>query len=383
MKQFLCPYCFERPAFGSWKFVCQNKRCSSNSTGDTVFTLSSEERKGDPPRKKKCPNCGWEANWFLCPECEKKLPNDIGLYPSRILGLIGPKYAGKSHYVAAIINALRRGRLGRQFQCGLSSLNDETTARYEEEFYKPLYKDMVQLGATQTAVSYGSIPLHYCLTFERTKKVLGFTRKTLDPIFLPLFDTAGEDLLREDVVKRELLYLKESSGLVLLLDPLQTEPVRSRISDPSTLPEISADPIALIDRVVNLLREELQVPRKKKLPIHLAVAFAKIDDELAEKVLHPASRVLRESPHDGLFDLEDCEVVHQEMASYVDEWLGENFTTSLEQNFENFKYFGLTVLGQSPTPDGRLRGPVNSRRIADPLLWLLWQIGLIESKGGK
>lgn len=55
-----------------------------------------------------------------------------------IIGLVGARLTGKSHYIASLVRRLREGA-GGAFNCSLMALDDGTTRRYKGEFEAPLF----------------------------------------------------------------------------------------------------------------------------------------------------------------------------------------------------------------------------------------------------
>jgi hypothetical protein len=48
-------------------------------------------------------------------------------------------------------------------------------------------------------------------------------------------------------------------------------------------------------------------------------------------------------------------------------------------NFNCHRYFAVSPLGKAPTKDGRIEG-ISPLRVEDPLLWLFYQLKIIEAK---
>lgn len=394
MRSILCPFCFKKFRTGQWQFRCltddpalcpntEDKQLArfrgvARLSINRVFDQQSKLARWLGNRKASCPDCGAESYKILCPECHNTLPNDFGQFSSYTFGLIGPREAGKSQYIGVIIHRLQR-EIGARLDCALSTWTDDTATRYETDFYNPLFKEKRVVEATQSArmVYAHKTPLLYCLTMNRN----GLLRKGQRAASLTFFDTAGEDLLKEDIVDSEVRYLSHSDGLILLVDPLQIDEVRSQIKDKSILPVEQANPYDLVARIDNVIRKHHGLSRgKKKIKIPLAIAFSKID--ALGDVIHPGSIVNREADHDGAFDRPDIEQVHAEMEGLLTKWLGAGFDKFLNQNFENYCYLGLSALGSPPTEGGQLSRPVNPHRIEDPLLWLMWRNRLIPARKG-
>jgi hypothetical protein len=353
----------------------------NRSTSPPALPKAFAGRRG--AREATCPKCALPSHTLLCPHCHNEVPNDVCQFRrSLTFGLIGPQEAGKSHYIAVLIHALRKRDFCIRFDCSFSSLGDDTDDRYKSQFHDPLFEHRQTLDATASVLrdKRGRLPLLYCLKFpaSRLRRLLG---KEFDPVFMSFYDTAGEDLLSQNLVDSEVRYISNSSGLVLLLDPLQFDSVRGQVSDPSILPKKWADPQALIERVARVILAQRGGSQERRIDTPLAITFTKIDS-LKPPILYPGAAVLREARHEGALDLDGLERLQAELRSYVAQWLGPGFDQWIRQTFKEFAYFGISALGCAPDAAGRLPQPVNPLRIEDPLVWLLWRNGLVDGRKG-
>jgi len=103
-----------------------------------------------------------------CPRCLKVLPPNIEQVDQNItIAIIGDTFSGKSHYIAALIDQLKRVQLpGRYFHVIAASQDIED--RYLYEFYRPLFAQKQPLSVTRAAVSIVNDPLIYEVTLGET-----------------------------------------------------------------------------------------------------------------------------------------------------------------------------------------------------------------------
>ena len=396
MKYSICPFCFENINLYEVKFRCASppERCSPEN--DTILAkflrvnvkLENKVVKKSPPttiietikswsrvpREARCHNCNEKTTTRLCPNCHSELPYTMGEYKDLIFSVIGAKEAGKSHYISVLIEKIRN-EVGAHFDCSLQPLNDETIKRYREDFYNPVFKKREIIKTTLPARGNPSVrkPLIYTLSFRR--KGL-FNRKIQDVVTIVFFDTAGEDLEAEDTVRTENKYIFNSSGIILLLDPLQLAKVRAELPQDTPLPEENLETEDLLNRVAKLIRIAHGKKPTQLMSIPVAVAFSKID---ALEPLLEGSSLNYPSQHEGYFDLNEFENVNGEMEARIREWSGDSLVKSLEYNFKKYAFFGLTALGCNPHGTQKI-DKLRPRRVEEPFLWLLWQHKLITDQ---
>lgn len=390
MSKIICPYCFEKFNQSEKQFRCVNKNSGEcTREGDKEYSrywrkLNVEAMprviKPDVSFYKQiqnklrfgkksevlCPTC-MTATKTICPFCHNELPFSIGQNREYIIALIGAKQAGKSHYIAILINQFK-GIVGHNFGCDLQWKTEETKDRYNKEFLEPLFEKKEIIQGTISAEAERKHPLIYEINRQK-RSITGL---------MVFFDTAGEDLDNIDTMRTEINYITNSSGIILLLDPLQIPAVRDRLSKDSILPEEQTNPVDIVIRVINLIRERNNLPKRQLINIPIALAFSKID--ALRSILPPDSSLNRASTHDGKFDIDDSELVSSEIQAYLHEWIGPELNNLVENNFKHFSYFGLSALGSNPDVNGKLIEEISPFRTEDPFLWLLWKNKIIKGQ---
>ena len=233
---------------------------------------------------------------------------------------------------------------------------------------EPLFEKKEIIQGTISAEAERKHPLIYEINRQK-RSITGL---------MVFFDTAGEDLDNIDTMRTEINYITNSSGIILLLDPLQIPAVRDRLSKDSILPEEQTNPVDIVIRVINLIRERNNLPKRQLINIPIALAFSKID--ALRSILPPDSSLNRASTHDGKFDIDDSELVSSEIQAYLHEWIGPELNNLVENNFKHFSYFGLSALGSNPDVNGKLIEEISPFRTEDPFLWLLWKNKIIKGQ---
>ncbi|HEY0546007.1 MAG TPA: hypothetical protein VGC91_11565 [Pyrinomonadaceae bacterium] len=337
--------------------------------------FSAPGRWGRVPGIAVC-KCGMKTTKQVCPHCHNELPSQFGTTETRTIALIGAKEAGKSHYIAVLINELMN-RVGMNFNAALNALDEQTIKRYKEDFRRYIYDKREVIPTTLSARAQISVryPLAYRFSIKR-RGMLPFNG--LHVSSLVFFDTAGEDLKHIDLMATETKYLANSDGLIFLLDPLQIPAVRDLIDSSTPLPSVDTEPQEIIGRAATLIRQMRQMSPTEKIKTPVALAFSKLD--AIRPLFDPGSPVHEASRHDGSFDVTDAQRVSDNMRAYLSQWVGSGLDMFLQHNFENYSYFGLSALGSPPDTQGRLPFGVAPFRVEDPLLWILYQLGVVPGR---
>lgn len=382
---YICPYCFSKHDLDDVNFICKNdpNECENAREG-VLFESQDEYGKNEMPEYAICNRCGEKSHIKVCPTCHAELPYGIGAYDDLVFAVIGAKEAGKSHYIAVLIDKIMN-EISSAFNCSLSAVDDATIKRYRNDFYNPVFKRSELIRVTRSAKTDSSVkqPLIYNLTFKEQGLFGNFlkNKRINNVVTIAFFDTAGEDLDSEDTMKAVNRYIYNSSGIIFILDPLQLENVREMVPTGIPLPEQNTEIEDLLSRTANLIRKANGIKVDKLIDIPVAVAFSKMD--AVESLIDPSSSINYTSSHinKGYFDLSDFEDVNGTMESLVRSWGGENFANQLSSNFKDFAYFGITALGCNPESSKITK--LRPHRVEDPFLWLLYKHKLIKAEKRK
>ncbi len=383
-RQEVCPYCFERYRLKATPFRCASppSRCKPErdevrhrAWGDGLpmgRVLPAEKKFVDQMR---CSSCGQISRKRLCSHCHMELPHTTGKFRNLILAVIGAKEAGKSHYLAVLIDQIRK-HVGPALDILLEPLNDQTIKRYREDFYEPIFRRGTVIRGTVSALADSRVqmPLVYSLTLSG-KGPLG-RRRIKGVVTLVFFDTAGEDLNDQDTMSTVNKYIYRSDGIILLLDPLQLGRVRDRLNGSVSLPSRNTETSDIITRTTSLILAGRELSADAMVPTPLAVAFSKFD--AVESLVDPQFQLNADPDHLGGYDLADFEAVNAEMQSLLEEWDNRAVLQQVETRYQRFGYFGLSALGCNPHGDKKIPR-VLPRRAEDPFLWLLHQHKLIPA----
>jgi Double-GTPase 2 len=383
-QKITCPFCFAEFSAQELRFRCIGLSCTGRAV-DEVYArarglvptnmgrvLTPGKRAFGLPRVVECDVCKKETRTRICPTCHFELSHDVGQIDQRIIAIIGGSNTGKSHYIAALITRLQH-EVGANFKFSVSMIGDGTRERWLNDFYIPLFERKSVLQPTQGVQldSRVKIPLIFRLTLSNGNHIRALN--------LSFFDTAGEDMtaLALDTLSVEARYISQADGVIVLLDPLQIGSVRQKLPYVNTPPpDPKARPEFIVARLRELFERRENLPANKKVPVPIAFTLSKVDTLLS--IVEPGSALQRPSEHFGLVDLTDVQSVSTEISNYLREWIDPNFCNTIENQYANYRYFGVSSLGGQPV-NAQL-DTVNPLRVEDPFLWILYQLKLVKGK---
>jgi len=384
----ICPYCFEYFYIKDTPFRCSNPTCDREM--DVVFKETWDDSlplgKVLNPTGKfndrfhnsiRCNDCGHNSHKRICPHCHMELPHTTGHFKNYIFAVIGAKDTGKSHYIAVLIDQIKR-RIGPKLGLLMTAENDFTTERYANDFYKPIFKDRKVINTTKSATIDRSVQHPMVYSIRVTGNSLFEKNKIIKYITLVFFDTAGEDLNSEDTMSTVNKYIYRADGIILLIDPLQLNTVRNQLKPMGTaLPnaKINTGTSDILNRTTRLIEKGRKLNPTTKINTPLAICFSKFDAVLP--LIDKQFQLNSSAKHDNGFDNDDFEAINNEMESLLEQWGGQDIIHLTKTRYKEYGYFGLSALGCNPHDTSKIPSVVPSR-VEDPFLWLLAKNGIIK-----
>lgn len=383
-----CPYCFTAVPQRSVRFRCQGGApgrgagCPPEVDDVLADYLGSAVAATLPPvfsadgrrQRADCPRCGLDTFRRVCPACHNQLPAQYCETPGKIVALVGAKNSGKSTYIAVLLHELEH-RLGSELETSLVACDDRTIDRYQQDFAKPLFGEHRLLPTTQSAATAIRWPMVYLLSRTRQGR---FRRRQDSSLALVLFDTAGEDLGRRDLVELHLRYLTAADAVIFLVDPLELPGAAADTRDEARSEGTpDANPIHVLSRVTETLRSGHELKPGQRLKVPMAIALTKID--VLQPALEQQSPLHQPRPRSARLDLDDRDAVHEQVRALLHNWHTDGLDNYLDHNYAEYGFFGLSALGGLPKDGAVAPGGIRPYRVEDPLLWLLHRFGMLDA----
>ena len=384
-RQVLCPYCFEPINLSETPFLCENKNCEKKAKEENRIATFARaripllERLGITvsPDGLVHSDCGEISHKRLCPKCLEVLPRDIKNLTNFSIAIIGPKGAGKSHYIAMLIKKIET--MAMDYNWSLIPVDDATINNYEIRYKQPLFKYKKPIRSTASEDDLTERRLSYTLHANNGKKVL-----------IVFNDIAGEDFASTKVLNSKYKnYICNASGIICIMDPLQLRLVRDNIMTNHNENELpipaSVHAKDVISRIYNIIKEGSDKNISGKLHVPLAVAFSKMDfiKDAGETASTVWERLYQESRHQKNFSEDEFENINGILKSWLID-IDEMGIVSQTNAFESNGFFGFSAIGCNPQTvnanDPSLDREPRSCRVEDPFLWILKCNNIIKSK---
>lgn len=308
----------------------------------------------------------------VCCHCHNPLPNLYGKNPVRFISVVGISNAGKTVYLSQLIGNMA----DYMSKVGLGASQMGTSTQIFMENNK--VKEGVPLPGSTPAESFQQ-PLFYQLSDGRQVETL------------VIYDVAGEVFVDAALVQHFAPFVQHSDGVILIIDPMQFSSNGAGITD---------KPTAVLDKIHSL------IPRKKGsvlCEVPMAVCISKSDlPELREMFARaiPDASLIDNLQTDvvgvkgankknlPVFNWDGYAEIYKDLDAFVEE-VNPGLSSTLGTNYTHYSYFAFSALGcaveaQTDKRGNEFQAPVQDvrpRRVEEPLMWLLWQLGFIGDTG--
>ncbi|MET3290538.1 UNVERIFIED_CONTAM: hypothetical protein ABID98_003108 [Brevibacillus sp. OAP136] len=309
----------------------------------------------------------------LCPKCHNELPITAGKAPSNIISIVGASQVGKSVYMTSLIHTLQK-ITASNFEAACMPLNAEISRKFRENYEAPLFEHGNLLDSTQKEKRQE--PFIFQFIFKDSSKA---------PLTLVFFDVAGEGMVDREYLDIYAAHVKNSSGILFLVDPLQIRTIRDRIMiNLGDRPgEFTARYDEPRDVVISLFENFIGYQEQSKTNIPTAVVLTKSDmlqslkDEDGDYI-KSNSNVFKNVVHKEFLNLSEFENINGEVRRFIEK-VDRPFKDALEVYFTNVAYFAVSSLGSNPV-DQRVTGIVTPIRVDEPFIWLLHELDYVEGR---
>jgi hypothetical protein len=304
----------------------------------------------------------------ICPHCHNDLPAQAGYAPSTIISVVGASQAGKSVYLTALLHVLKTVT-PRGFPIFCTPITGEMGRKFKLEYEDPLVERGLLLASTQKE----KVQEPFIFTFS-------FTDTNLPEINVAFFDVAGEGLVDTAYMDIYAAHVRNSSGILFLADPVQFRAVGAKIN---LLNNISggdtyfAEPTEVLS---GLVEDYIYKQGGGTSDVPTAIVLTKTDllEAVAEtgEYVRPQANMFKNFTHRSFFNVGEFKKIDAEVQDFIAD-ADPNFRNALLRRFSRVGFFAVSALGSKPV-DGRVAS-FAPMRVDEPFLWLLWQLGYIES----
>ncbi|WP_160722759.1 TRAFAC clade GTPase domain-containing protein [Bacillus sp. USDA818B3_A] len=309
----------------------------------------------------------------LCPDCHNDLPITAGKYPSNIVSIIGGTSVGKTVYMTSLIHTLQH-ITANHFNAACIPLTTEVSMRFRVNYEVPLFGHGSMLQSTEKTIRQE--PLIFQFIFKNEDQ---------SPLTLCFFDVAGEGMTDQDYLKIYAAHIKNSAGIMFLVDPMQIKMIRDKLI--YQMGEQAVGRLDLGDEprevVISLFGDFIAHLENNHTTIPTAVILTKSDLLNALKsdgdYISANSNVFRNYIHKDYLHLDEYENINGEIRRFLSR-IDTPLVNSLEVYFKEISYFAVSALGSNPV-NQQVNGIISPVRVDEPFVWLLYKLGYIEGRG--
>lgn len=309
----------------------------------------------------------------LCPNCHNELPITAGKVPSNIISIVGASQVGKSVYMTSLIHTLQH-ITADHFDAACMPLNAEISRKFRTLYEEPLFERGDLLASTQKEKMQE--PFIFQFVFKDESK---------PPLTLVFFDVAGEGMVDQDYLGLHGQHIKNSAGILFMVDPLQIRSIRERIrlqsrgEEENWIPQYDEPR----DVVLTMFGDFIAYQEKNKTDIPTAVVLTKSDmlHSLAEEdgeYLRSNSNIFNNMVHRKWLNLTEFNNIDGEVRRFIEK-VDKPFKGTMDVYFSNTGYFAVSALGSNPV-NQRIQGVVTPIRVDEPFIWLLYKLKYIEGR---
>ncbi|WP_206110222.1 TRAFAC clade GTPase domain-containing protein [Paenibacillus aquistagni] len=395
----VCPYCFNKFSPEEVVFRAAHSREDDEDYAlqedealnryrdrfglDTVYEMEAVLRPQDIPEEHRIysdhvlvalhDRYGVTTRKRLCPHCHNELPVTAGKVPSNIISIVGASQVGKSVYMTSLIHTLQHMTADR-FDAACMPLTTEISRKFRTMYEEPLFERGDLLASTQKEKMQE--PFIFQFVFRDESK---------PPLTLVFFDVAGEGMVDQDYLGLHGQHIKNSAGILFMIDPLQIRSIREKIrikygDQPGEWTPQYDEPR---DVVLTLFGDFIAYEESGKTDIPTAVVLTKSDmlNFLKEEdgdYIKPNSNMFNNAVHEKYFNLSKFENIDGEVRRFIEK-VDRPFKGTMDVYFSNAAYFAVSALGSNPV-NQKLQGVVSPIRVDEPFIWLLYQLQYIEGR---
>lgn len=315
----------------------------------------------------------------ICPACGYYLPRNIDTTPLLNVAVIGDYQAGKSHYIAALIKQLREHRVVPDEEFfRMICMTPQVEQKYNQDYFLKLFTQRETIDRTQPLVQGEAIdPLIYELTFRRG---LEFFPQAVN---IAIHDAAGADFSSEERVVEFTRHVIHARAIIYLANPATLPDIEKTLPPEIIRPGDPRSPSDTLTRIIKLIEDFRQLPAGARLgDLPVAVTISKSD--LLKKLRPQDNRFVysfTENPvYGGGIDLEDLDKVERDVLEVLNIHAGDRSLIPSTQTIERKRFLAISATGWPPEAD-ETYPTVEPCRCLDPLLWILYELGLVPRAG--
>lgn len=303
----------------------------------------------------------------LCPFCHNRVVEGAGKQDMHMISVIGNTSAGKSVYLAILSKIVGEDK---SLNASVFFKGNEEEEEYYLKNYKSLIKENRRLNATNGVVP--PIPFEISFTDPATNKKRS--------VLIVFRDIMGECIQNLRDLGLSGKHIKESSGLLYLLDPTGFDEVAGEVTKRPYDSGSQAESLTALKRY--LTGDEYE----ELCGIPTAIIVAKSDiiskmsffaDSRYSKLVSDPDWRLR---HPGFINPEAIEESHEGITCFLNTISEKEYPANAEDTFKNHRFFACSSLGYDPEVRDSNWDKIVPYNVTEPFYWLLSEIGVLACR---
>jgi len=305
----------------------------------------------------------------LCPYCHNNIPANAGFSQSTVISIVGGRQVGKSVYLTSLIHILKNVTSTR-FDISCTPFTNEIARKFKFDYEDPLTEKGYLLEPTQ--LDKRQEPLVFTVSF------VDGTKPEINIVF---FDIDEEYML--DVGYMEIFadHVRNSAGLIFLVDPLQFRYISRKIQ---ILNRMDLD-LSIVSEPAETLGDMVEsfVIRQQNGTTNTPMAIVLTKADLLEALsyegeyIHPRSNIFNRFTHSGHFNLTEADILNYEVDEFI-QIVDPNFRNTLKRRYPQLGLFAVSALGAHPDVVRQRVSNFAPVRVDEPFLWILYKLGFVE-----
>lgn len=324
----------------------------------------------------------------LCPNCHNTLPIGYGMRDTLLISILGDARSGKSVFLTMLIDELENNS---DIVSKLTFIGDKKIRKnFADNYQNPLLKDHTLISSTKRK---RIPPFAFNYWYQYKGEEGTFKENTIDVIF---YDIAGEDLRDDASIRKNGFNIRDSSGLIFLVDPTNFEQLTDlfRFSDNALIDAIPEDNST--QDIFSTLYNYFIGLGKEKNDIPFALTLSKADlfnyinfDFLKSRPENRIQNILPDEEHKGALNMRCIRGLNLEVRELLNYLKEESILNNALGCFKYVSCFTLSSLGKKPSAEqisdpktnetveqGYIDGPPEPFRVKESFYWILMKNGL-------
>ena len=329
------------------------------------------------------------------PECESHkqeipFPPEVFTHELFPIAIVGPSSSGKTFFLTAVMNEFMQrppwsgdgGYWDLDVVHYAADIRNEGATNKFIGHWKTLFKEKRRLDPTVALENVWLPPLLLSIAHSRNLKWTMKEPLRKRKLLLAFHDVPGEfttdDNARMALAKRYGA-LNEAKGIIVLVEPTELPRVKSTLVNARMIPEGGET-----DTRESSLEaiKGLRLARQRKKPV--AICLSKSDLLLSTPSLFPRESHLAQYEQtdfrkEGVLQLGDVRETTAQVRDTFEQFNAGDYLPLMSQSFRYYAFFAISAMGReviNPFTDEIVATP-QPIRVLDPILWILWQWGLL------